>query len=222
MNEGKCIIISAGDLTDIDIEISDGDFCIACDAGFVYAQRRGILPDLVVGDFDSIGDYGEEALRGIEEIRQNDPDRIMELPVRKDDTDTLKAVRIGLEKGYRKFYFYGALGGKRFEHSFANIQTLLFLKHQGARGYILEQDRMLMVAENETVRFHRGNTGIISVFALSEVARGVTLKGLLYNMESGTLESDYPLGVSNEFIIDEEAEITVEEGALLITVFWGQ
>ncbi len=222
IREPKCIIISAGDLTDIDIEIEDDDLCIACDAGFLYAQNRGILPDLIVGDFDSLREYGEEAVRGLMEIRENDPERIVELPVMKDDTDTIKAVKIGLERGYRKFFFYGALGGRRFEHSFANIQTLLFLKHNGARGYILEQDKMLMVAENESIKMHRGNRGYVSVFALSEVARGVTMKGLMYNIESGTLKNDFPLGVSNEFIIDEEAEITVEDGTLLITVFWGQ
>ncbi len=220
--EPKCIIISAGDMADIEIDIREGDFCIACDAGFLHAQRRGILPDLIVGDFDSLKNCGEEAMRGVLEIRQHDPDRIVELSVRKDDTDTLRAVRIGLEKGYKKFYFYGALGGKRFEHSFANIQTLLFLKHHGARGYIMDLDGCVMIAENETIHFHRGNTGMLSVFALSEEAKGVTLKGLMYNMEKGTLSNDFPLGVSNEFQVDEEAEITVEDGTLLITVFWGQ
>ena len=67
-----------------------------------------------------------------------------------------------------------------------------------------------------------GNTGYLSVFSLSEVSRGVTLKGLMYTLEKGELRNDFPLGVSNEFIIDEEAEITVEDGTLLITVFWGQ
>lgn len=222
MQEGKCIIISAGDLSDIEIEKNDGDYVIACDAGFLHAQRRGILPDLVVGDFDSLAEHGEEAVRGIREIKESDPERIMELPVRKDDTDTMKAVKVGLSKGYQKFYFYGALGGRRFEHSFANIQTLLYLKHNGAKGYILEKDTMIMVAENETLKFHRGNTGYLSVFALGEVAKGVTLRGLVYNIEDKDLRNDFPLGVSNEFIIDEEAEITVREGSLLVTVFWGQ
>ena len=84
------------------------------------------------------------------------------------------------------------------------------------------RDTMLMIAENETVRFNRSNTGMLSVFSLSEVSKGVSLRGLMYNMEGGVLTNDFPLGVSNEFIIDEEAEITVEDGTLLVTVFWGQ
>ena len=84
----------------------------------------------------------------------------------------------------------------------------------------MDHDKMLLVARNETIKFHRGNTGYISVFSLSEISRGVTIKGLMYNLEGGTLTNDFPLGVSNEFIIDEEAEITVEEGTLLITVYF--
>ena len=220
--EPKCVIISAGSFPNIEIDLNEGDLCIACDAGFGYAQQLGILPDLIVGDFDSASEAGSDVIRGIEEIAAIDPERIVKLEVKKDDTDTLKAVKIGFLKGYRKFYLYGALGGRRIDHSLANIQTLLFIKRNGGKGYIMTDETMVCVAENETVHFHRGNTGMVSVFSLSEISRGVTLKGLLYTMNNGTLRSDFPLGVSNEFIIDEEAEITVEDGALLITVYWGQ
>ena len=220
--EPKCVIISAGDFPGGDIELNEGDFCIACDAGFAYAQQMGILPDLIVGDFDSAAEQGPEVMRALQEIELNDPSRLMRLNIKKDDTDTLRAVRVGLERGYRKFYLYGALGGRRFDHSFANIQTLLFIKHNGGKGYIMGREQMLMIAENETIKFHRGNTGMLSVLSLTEVSRGVSLHGLMYNMEEGTLKNDFPIGVSNEFIIDEEAEITVKDGTLLVTVFWGQ
>lgn len=220
--EPKCVIISAGSFPNIEIDLQEGDLCIACDAGFKYAQQMGILPDLIVGDFDSAREAGSDVLEGIREIAETDPDRIVQLEVRKDDTDTMKAVKIALSKGYRKFYLYGALGGRRFDHSLANIQTLLYIKHHGGTGYIMEEEQMLLIAENETIRFSRGNTGILSVFSLSEVSRGVSLSGLMYNIRDAELKSNFPLGVSNEFIIDEEAVVTVEEGTLLITVFWGQ
>ena len=220
-SEPKCVIISAGSFSEVGIDLREGDFCIAADAGFGYAQRLGILPDLIVGDFDSAKDAPPEVLSGIREIAERDPERIVQLEVMKDDTDTLKAVKIGLSRGYRKFYLYGALGGSRFDHSLANIQTLTFIKHHGGRGYIMDKDSMLFIAENETIKFHRGNTGYLSVFSLSDVSRGVSLRGLLYSMEDGTLSNDFPLGVSNEFIIDEEAEVSVKEGTLLISVNWG-
>ncbi len=219
-SDAKCVIISAGDFVPVEIPVEDGDYVIACDAGFLHARDVGILPDLIVGDFDSLAEAGTIALRDLKEIEDNSPERIVRLDVKKDDTDTIKAVKIGLSKGYKKFYLYGALGGKRIDHTIANIQTLNFIKNHGAKGYIMEHDKMLLIAKDETVKFHRGNTGYISVFSLSEMAKGVTIKGLMYNLERGTLTNDFPLGVSNEFIIDEEAEITVEEGTLLITVYF--
>ncbi|MDC7295402.1 thiamine diphosphokinase [Butyrivibrio sp. DSM 10294] len=216
-SEPKCIIISAGHFVPMEIPIGEEDLVIACDAGYLYAEQLGILPDLIVGDFDSLSQAGPAAVRSLQEIAESDPDRIVKLDVRKDDTDTIKAVKIAFSKGYRKFMLYGCLGGSRIDHSLANIQTLLFIKHHGGNGYIMEENRIVLIAENETIRFHRGNSGMISVFSVSEISRGVTLRGLMYTMENGELGNDFPLGVSNEFIIDEEAEITVREGTLLIT-----
>ncbi len=216
--ESKCVIVSAGDFKPVDLDLNDGDYLIACDAGFSYTRQLGILPDLIVGDFDSLAEQGELSLRDLREIEDNDPARILRLNVKKDDTDTMVAVKKGFEKGYRKFFLYGALGGKRVDHSIANIQTLLYIKHHDGVGYIMDYDKILFIAENETIRFHRGNTGYISVFSITGISKGVTIRGLMYNIENETLRSDFPLGVSNEFVIDEEAEITVEEGTLLITV----
>ena len=162
--EPKCVIISAGSFIPVDIPLYEGDFCIACDAGFRYAQGMGILPDLIVGDFDSAAETDPSLLRTINEIEEQDRERVVRLNVVKDDTDTIKAVKIGLSKGYRKFYLYGATGGKRIDHTMANIQTLLFIKHNGGKGYIMDSDRMLMVAENEEIKFNVGNTGYLSVF----------------------------------------------------------
>ncbi len=216
-SEPKCIIISAGHFVPMEIPIGEEDMVIACDAGFIYAEQLGILPDLIVGDFDSMSEAGALAMRSLREISESDPDRIVKLNVKKDDTDTLMAVKIALSKGYRKFMLYGSLGGQRMDHSIANLQTLLFIKHNGGTGYIIEENRIVLIAENETVRFHRGNSGMISIFSVSEVSKGVTIRGLMYSLEDGELRNDFPLGVSNEFIIDEEAEITVREGTLLIT-----
>ena len=216
-SEPKCIIISAGHFVPMEIPIAENDLVIACDAGFIYAEQLGILPDLIVGDFDSLSEAGTMAMRSLREIAESDPDRIVKLNVKKDDTDTIKAVKIALSKGYRKFMLYGSLGGKRIDHSIANLQTLLFIKHNGGTGYIIEENRVLLIAENETIRFHRGDSGMVSIFSVSEVSKGVTIRGLMYSLENGELRNDFPLGVSNEFIIDEEAEITVREGTLLIT-----
>ena len=218
--DGKCIIVSAGSFTPVDLNYKDGDLLIACDGGFAYTCDMGILPDIVLGDFDSLSQMSPRYLEQLREVELSDPGRVIHLNVMKDDTDTMHAVTVGLERGYSKFYIYGALGGRRLDHTFANVQTLMYIKHHGGTGYIMDSSSMMLVAENETIRFHRGMTGMFSVFSLGDKAKGVTISGALYGLENGTVSNDNPIGVSNEFIIDEQAVITVEEGSLLICVQW--
>jgi thiamine pyrophosphokinase len=219
MNEPKCIIVSAGDFTAVDLLKKENDYLIACDKGFSYLLRMGLLPDLIVGDFDSLSANPSD-MAVLEGILEDDPDRVMCLDTHKDDTDTMKAIKIGFEKGYKKFFLYGALGGSRFDHSIANLQSLLYIKRHGGTGYIMEENQMIMIAENEKISFHRGMTGMISVFAIGGKAEGVTMKGLEYETDDVTIDDSFPIGCSNEFIIDEEAIISVRKGTLLIVARW--
>lgn len=213
---GKCILVCAGEFVPIEILVEEGDLVIAVDGGFHYCQMLGILPDLILGDLDSIS---EEERVIIEEIEDDDPGRVHRLQPEKDDTDTLSAVREGLKRGYRKFYFYGALGG-RLDHSIANMQTLLFLKKQGAVGYILTDRQLITVIRNEEITFHAGVEGRMSLFSMGECAQKVTIRGMKYPLADFTVTNDFPIGISNEFIKNEEASVRVEEGELLIMVEW--
>ena len=40
----------------------------------------------------------------------------------------------------------------------------------------------------------------------------------VYKMENGTITEDFPIGVSNEFVPDKEAEIGVADGTLLVYI----
>lgn len=213
---GKCILVCAGEFVPIEIPVEEGDYVIAVDGGFRYCQMLGILPDLILGDMDSAS---EEERMVMKEIETDDPSRIHRLKPEKDDTDTLAAVREGLERGYRKFYFYGALGG-RLDHSIANIQTLLFLKKQGAVGYLLTERQLVTVIRNEEITFHTGVEGRMSLFSMGEKAEKVTIRGMKYPLAEAMVTNDFPIGISNEFIQSEEAQVRVEDGELLIMVEW--
>ena len=215
MESGKCIVICAGDLGSVEIKKNAGDFVIAVDGGYLYSKILEVAPDLIIGDFDSVPETEREELSV---MKQTDKDRIIELSPCKDDTDTLAALRIGLEKGYRNFHIYGAMGG-RLEHTIANIQCLHFLKNNNAKGYIMDAECMLTVIQNETVTFHKDMEGFLSLFSLGEKARGVTLKNMKYPLENAEVTNDFPIGISNEFT-GEAGEVTVEEGTLLAIVRW--
>ena len=197
---GNCIIFCAADFHGLIAPLEEEDFVIAADGGLRHVKALGIIPDGILGDFDSLG---------------YTPEGSTVFPVEKDDTDAMLAVRKGLELGYKTFYLYGSLDGPRLDHTVANFQTLQFLCDHGACGYLIGKDYLVTVLKDGTLRFPAGCTGIFSVFCMGQDARGVTIKGGKYEAENVTLSAGFPLGVSNHFE-GREVTVSVEEGSLLV------
>ena len=130
------------------------------------------------------------------------------------DFDTGFALRQGLKRGYRRFVLLGCLGG-RLDHTVANLQLLSWLSAQGAQGVLLGEGEAAAVVTEGTLSFPASMEGFVSVFCAGRTARGVTLEGLKYPLDHAELTSDFPLGVSNEFV-GLPARISVEEGSLLV------
>ena len=197
---GKCIIFCAGGFDGLPEMPGKDDYVIAADGGYRHTQALGLTPDCILGDFDSLGFIPESATV---------------FPVEKDDTDAMLAVRQGLSLGYQDFIIYGGLEGSRLEHTVANFQTLAYLAEQGARGVLIGNNQIATVVKDGNLSFREGATGYLSVFCLGSDARGVTLTGLHYPLENGTLTAAFPLGVSNRFI-GKAARVCVEKGSLLV------
>lgn len=214
---GKCIVIGAGDLTLGNIAVGEEDFVIAVDGGLGYCGVLEVEPDLLIGDFDSVSEEEEKAVRLLE---QEIPDRVIRLAREKDDTDMLAALKEGLARGYRQFHIYAGTGG-RFDHTLANIQCLLYLKKRDAVGYLIDGTGMMLVICGEAVHFRKNLEGTMSLFSLGEKANGVTISGMKYELENAVLTNDFPIGISNEFI-GEEAMISVEEGELVCMISYAQ
>ena len=194
----KCVIFCAGGFCGLAEPLQADDFVIAADGGLMHTQSLGIVPNEILGDFDSLGYMPEGAAV---------------FPVEKDDTDAMLAVRRGLALGYQEFVLYGALDGPRLDHTLANLQVLAFLAQQGASGYLVGNTHIATLVREASVSFSSDATGILSVFCLGEDARGVTLTGLKYPLEKATITASFPLGVSNHFL-GEEATVAVEKGSL--------
>jgi len=196
----KCIIFCAADFDCLAAPIGENDCIIAADGGLRHTEKLHITPHIILGDFDSLGFT---------------PAGANVFPVEKDDTDAMLAVRRGLQLGCREFILYGSLDGPRLDHTIANFQTLQFLADHDAVGYLAGNHYIVTVVKNGTLRFPAGCTGTISVFCMGADALGVTLRGLHYPLENGTLTSGFPLGVSNHFT-GQEAEVSVRSGSLLV------
>lgn len=207
MQMKRCVILSAAPVEDYAFlagEIGAEDYLICADAGMLHAQKISRKPDLSVGDFDSMP-YSD--FKDIEIIRH---------PPEKDDTDTLLAVREGLRRGFRDFLLLAATGG-RLDHSFANLMTLDYINRNGARGIIRDEKNTVLFLRNSCVSLQPKQGCKFSVFPWGGEAKGVTIKNAAYPLENFTLRSDYPLGVSNEFLA-QPAEISVKDGALLLCI----
>lgn len=202
MNHIFCIV-GAGDMSGTELIIPKGAYIIAADAGLKNLNDAGILPDLIVGDFDSLG-----------EIPQGD--NIIAREPEKDDTDMMLAVKEALARGAEKIIIYGGMGG-RLDHEYANIQTLAYIAKSGARGYLVGCGNICTVIRNGGLSFSGDMKGIISVFCHGSEAIGVDLIGLKYPLGNHTLTCDFPLGVSNEFT-GVPSVVSVREG--MLTVIW--
>ena len=201
--ERPCCIFGAGDYGAMPRPELDGRcFLIAADGGYGQLKQWGMSPHLAVGDFDSLGRVPED----VEVVRH---------PVRKDDTDMMLAVQEGLARGCGRFLIYGGLGG-RLDHTLANLQTLLYLRRHGARGYLYDNDFVWTAVENETITVEQTvEWGLLSVFCLGAPASGIDEKGVQYPLSHASLSAEFPLGVSNH-IIEPKARITVRKGALIV------
>ena len=178
-----------------------GDYVIAADRGYDSLMAYGVTPDLVVGDFDSLGYAPAHP-------------NVTQLPRMKDDTDMVFALRQGLKLGYRRFVLLGGVGG-RLEHTLGNLQILDWLTTQGAVGFLAGEKTAATALRGGSLTFPSSMTGYLSVFCNSGIARGVTLTDLKFPLTGRTLESSFPLGVSNEFV-GKPATVSVEEGCLLL------
>ncbi len=193
-----CIIFCAGAYYGLAEPIGDGDYVIAADGGLAHLQGR--KPDCILGDFDSLGYVPQDGVV---------------FPVEKDDTDSMLAVRHGLAEGYRRFLLYGAMEGERLDHTVANFQTLQFIADRGGIGYLVGRDTVATVIKNGSLTFPACDGGILSVFCMGADAEGVSIRGMQYGLENGTLTAGMPLGVSNHFI-GKKSTISVENGSLLV------
>ena len=200
-NTAVCFLVGAGAVAPtLRLSPAPDDLLIAADGGLRAVERMGLTPHLVIGDFDSLG------------CAPTHPNTVV-LPTEKDDTDMFAALKLGLERGYRRFALYGGTGG-RLAHTLANLQLLTHLAQQGCRGFLIGEGTVTTAVYRSTLSFPAHMSGYLSLFCPGSPARGVTLTGLKYPLTDATLTSDIPLGVSNEFT-GAPAHITVREGTLL-------
>ena len=205
-----CRIFAAGDFSSDDLTNTKDAFIIVADAGLKKLKMTELKPDLLVGDFDSLGD----------EFVISEGTEIVRFPPEKDDTDMMMCVKEGFKRGFDEFEIYGGLGGSRIDHTIANIQILSYISKRGAIAYMTSGNTSLTAISDGIIEFGADLSGMFSVFSLDSASREVTITGAKYPIElPATLTNSYPFGVSNEFC-GSKTTISVKSGTLLIV--WSQ
>ena len=205
----RCVIVAAGEIHNYGSAISflrKDDYFIFCDGGLSHAESLCMKPNLIVGDFDSCD---SDVLSKYEEQCE-----IIKLPREKDDTDTLYAVKLAVERGYSDFLILGAMGG-RFDHALGNISILLYLEGLGKKAVLIDDYSVMQIAGSKPLLIE-DNCSYFSVLTVAGDVSGVTIKNAKYPLENASLSADFQLGISNEVLPGKVAEVSVEHGRVLV------
>ncbi len=197
----RVVIAAAGDVVepgDLASSCREADLVIAADGGLDRLREAGVVPDLLIGDLDSLAGPPPEGV----ELKRS--------PREKDATDLELALREAVARGAEEIHVFGALGD-RFDHALATINYLerfdiAIVLHHGPTTLRLVSDRFE----------DRGEAGeLVSLIPLTEVARGVRTWGLKYALHGEDLQRASTRGVSNE-VVSSPWGLAVEAGKILV------
>ena len=201
----RCVIVGGAKIRDYGLIRGYDDYFIYCDCGLNHKDYLNHEPDLIIGDFDS-------------HPKPEDLSNVIVLPVVKDDTDTIYAIKEGIKRGFSDFIMIGSTRG-RIDHSLANIYALMMLKNSGKRALIIDDySEISLISAGERVSVKYG-CKFFSLINIAGVARGITITGAKYNIENAVINPEYQYGVSNEVLSPEhDAQVSLSEGNLLLVI----
>lgn len=206
----KIVIVANGEIRDPERDsahLDGADLVIAADGGALHCRRLGVVPDLLVGDFDSMDSalLAEMAADGIP---------IQRHPARKDQTDLELALAEALDRGARDIVILGGLGG-RWDMTLSTVFGLAAPHLSGIRVRLVDAATEIELLRGKTRHIVHGRPGdTLSLLPLGADATGVTLRGLEYPLTDATIPGAAALGVSNVFT-GSRADVTIQAGLLL-------
>ncbi len=190
--------------------IQPSDLVIAADGGTHHCRSIGIVPQVIIGDLDSLeeSDVAFYHSMGTE---------IIKFPAQKDETDLELALRLAVKRASTQAYIIGGMGA-RWDMTIANVLLAAHPQFSGISICLLDGHDTLTILHGACqMDFpgHRGHT--LSLIPLGGDAQGITTSGMEYPLEDETLYFGSPRGVSN-IIIGDPAWVSLRQGTLLCCV----
>ena len=200
----RCVIVGGADINNygfIREKLCADDYVIFCDSGLKHLENLQVQPSLIVGDFDS----HENPHLAVETIV---------LPCEKDDTDTVFAVKEAIKRGFDDFLLIGVVGA-RLDHTLGNVSILLYLNSLEKKGCIIDDYSEMEIVTDKPVPIAE-KYAFFSLLNVTGCARGITITGAKYLLDSAEITCEYQYGVSNEVLPGQTAYVNVREGCLLL------
>ena len=186
-----------------------GQNIIAVDKGLEVLYQLSIIPNYIVGDFDSISTK-------ILKFYQDKPQVIFyKYNSEKDNTDTDIALKLAIQLNSSAITIMGALG-KRMDHALSNIHILNDALVAKIPCQIVDTYNKIYLVKNKITLYKNRTYGkYISLIPLTSIVEGLTLIGFKYPLKEASLSFGKSLGVSNE-IVEDVAHIQLKEGILIV------
>jgi len=192
------------------VTIPEYDLCIAADSGYNTAKAAGVFPDLLVGDFDSIGEMPES----FTDHKTGKECRVIRHPTMKDETDTVLATTLAREMGGDELYIIGGTGG-RADHALSNMILLEALTREGVSVTLCDgNSEICVMTEGRKRHISAGEYRYFSLITTDHCT--VSAEGCVYPLEAAELTSMTPSwGVSNE-PLEGGATVTCHSGRVFV------
>lgn len=209
----KTVILSGGkapSLKMLEDELKDASNLIGVDSGGNFLKKSGIIPDYLVGDFDSIED---ETLEYFDDAGC----KILKYPIDKDFTDTELALELAIRLESTNIVFLGSTG-TRLDHVLGNMGLLRTCVENGIEAFIKDENNSIMMTDSPIVLHAKPGT-TFSLQAFGESVENLTIKNAKYPLNNHRLKIGDPLTISNKFI-DNSVEVTFSKGLLMVIYSW--
>lgn len=209
----RCVILAAGPITNFqNISPEPGDMVICADGGALHAGRIGVVPDLIVGDMDSVP---PELLEKFSALGC----RVEVYPRDKDEVDLELAINAAILANVDEIIVYGATGG-RLDQTLAGIHLLAVPIRRGIRSFLSDCRHRVTIVTPELPYEVQGEGTTFTLLPLTGSVSGVTTRGAVWELNGAEFYIGKPYGVSNR-VRSQGARIAVKDGLLLVIELTG-
>lgn len=205
------IIANGDDVNKNTIENINFEYVICADGGLEKAESLGIVPNVILGDFDSVD---SDILKKYQSMNIE----TKKFPAEKDFTDMELSIEFAVGKGYKNLILIGATGGPRLDHAIANIMLIEKYFKLGVTIEIIDNNNKIKIISDDTdLSIEHMKHYFVSIVPITESISGLTLEGFKYPLDKVVVRRGSTLCVSNEIVLNS-GRVILEKGTALLFV----